>query len=235
MATTTQNGIARETWRREVSAAATQAREKYRAQEDTIDLAEQICLAGDLHWQEDGTATVASQHNPSTSYTVKGDKCTCQQAMFRPHEPCKHVFATWLYRKAYDATKAQVDAATTPAKAEASASALLPEAPASANCYIAINGRQVQLTLRDADETRLLQRVRTVLQQFPPPPKDRQAAPEAETPDHFCPIHRVQMRLYTKDDHSWYSHRNGESWCNGKAKANASQAAPHDAEDDIPF
>jgi hypothetical protein len=45
-------------------------------------------------WHDDGAATVTSQSNPTTSYTVKGEKCTCQQATFRPHEFCKHVFST---------------------------------------------------------------------------------------------------------------------------------------------
>ena len=100
MASTTANGIASDIWRREVCAAAAQAREKYRSQEDTIDLAEQMCLAGDLRWHEDGAATVTSQSDPSTSYTVKSDKCNCPRATIMPHEHCKHVFATWLYRKA---------------------------------------------------------------------------------------------------------------------------------------
>jgi hypothetical protein len=45
----------------------------------------------------------------------------------------------------------------------------LPEAPASVNCHITIEGRQVQLTLRDRDETRLLERLTTLLKQYPVP------------------------------------------------------------------
>lgn len=112
MATTTENGIVREAWRTAVCAAAAQAREKYRSQEDTIDLAEQLVLAGEVQWHEDRAATVTSQSDPTTSYTVKGEKCTCQQATFRPHEFCKHVFATLIYRKAYAQTKAHVEEVT---------------------------------------------------------------------------------------------------------------------------
>jgi hypothetical protein len=43
----------------------------------------------------------------------------------------------------------------------------LPEAPASANCHILLAGRQVQITLRDTDETRLLVRLEQFLQRFP--------------------------------------------------------------------
>jgi hypothetical protein len=45
----------------------------------------------------------------------------------------------------------------------------LPEAPASVNCHITLEGRQVQLTLRDTDETRLLERLAALLKQYPPP------------------------------------------------------------------
>ena len=45
----------------------------------------------------------------------------------------------------------------------------LPEAPASVNCHITIAGRQVQLTLRDSDEARLLERLQAVLALYPMP------------------------------------------------------------------
>jgi len=43
----------------------------------------------------------------------------------------------------------------------------LPEAPASANCYVRIGQHRVQITLRDADESRLLERLSKVLAQYP--------------------------------------------------------------------
>ena len=43
----------------------------------------------------------------------------------------------------------------------------LPEAPASVNVRLTIDGREVQLTLRDTDEERLLERLQAVLQQYP--------------------------------------------------------------------
>jgi hypothetical protein len=41
------------------------------------------------------------------------------------------------------------------------------EAPASVNCYVTLAGRQVQVTLRDSDEERLLKRLETLLERFP--------------------------------------------------------------------
>jgi hypothetical protein len=73
----------------------------------------------------------------------------------------------------------------------------LPEAPASVNVRLMIDGRGVQLTLRDTDESRLLQRVETLLQHYPTLP--------TKAPQHgrmkqgkkgwFCPR--------TLDDESW--------------------------------
>jgi hypothetical protein len=45
----------------------------------------------------------------------------------------------------------------------------LPEAPASVNVHLTIGGRDVQLTLRDTDEGRLLQRLQTILERYPVP------------------------------------------------------------------
>jgi hypothetical protein len=43
----------------------------------------------------------------------------------------------------------------------------LPEAPASVNVHLTVGGRQVQLTLRDSDESRLLARLDAILERFP--------------------------------------------------------------------
>jgi len=44
----------------------------------------------------------------------------------------------------------------------------LPEAPASANCYVHIGQHRVQITLRDADESRLLERLSKILSAYQP-------------------------------------------------------------------
>ena len=58
---------------------------------------------------------------------------------------------------------------TPPVETVAAAPLPLPEAPASVNCHITIAGRQVQVTLRDTDETRLLARLTALLAQYPLP------------------------------------------------------------------
>jgi hypothetical protein len=97
--------------------------------------------------------------------------------------------------------------------AQQSAKQSLPEAPASANCYVTLAGRQVQLTLRDQDEGRLLSRLEALLLRFPVT-DDSQAS---EPPEGWCPIHQVQMKRFTKGTQSWWSHKLADgAWCKGR-------------------
>ena len=106
---------------------------------------------------------------------------------------------------------------------EASTSALaLPEAPASVNCHIMMEGRQVQVTLRDTDESRLPARLAMLLRQYslaqPPtqPPAHGTAQP---VPDEslYCHTHNVALQKFTKDGRTWYSQKTADgSWCKGQ-------------------
>jgi hypothetical protein len=91
----------------------------------------------------------------------------------------------------------------------------LPEAPASVNCHLTIAGRQVQLTLRDHDEARLLVRLEAVLQRYPQPPAEA-SSPRTEQGKGWCGIHGVPMKQTTKDGRSWWSHRTEQGWCKGR-------------------
>jgi hypothetical protein len=92
------------------------------------------------------------------------------------------------------------------------APAPLPEAPASVNAHLELGGRQLQLTLRDTDEGRLLHRLETILQRFPLVVTDTAARSEG-----WCTRHGVQMKLnHGKDGRTWYSHRTKQGWCKGR-------------------
>src|SRR5499425_2441357 len=68
----------------------------------------------------------------------------------------------------------------------------LPEAKASANVYVTIAGRKVQLTLRDHDEDSLLSRMEKLFSRFPVEEEPESAStPPAED---WCAIHQVQMK-----------------------------------------
>ncbi len=80
----------------------------------------------------------------------------------------------------------------------------------SANCYITLEGRQVQVTLRDADETRLLMRLAAVLKQYPT------TQPDTAQSEGWCKKHGVAMKLNHKDGRTWWSHKTDQGWCKGK-------------------
>src|SRR5262249_48602753 len=96
----------------------------------------------------------------------------------------------------------------------------LPEAPASCNVYVLIDGHKVQITLRDRDEQRMLARLKGVLAQSPAPQpfqgagKDQAASPEPEK--RYCPLHGTEMQLNHKEGRSWWSHKTPDGWCKGK-------------------
>jgi hypothetical protein len=214
-----------------------------------IDSAVKIVLAGDVKLLIDGTAKVASQSNGTTTYFQVNGACTCKDFPKAPAQFCKHRLAFGIAKRATVLAKerlADQDAVSRnghlpededpglPDVPQESAAAdipttkeacmPLPEAPASCNVYITVDGHRLQITLRDQDEERLLTRMQKILDRFPamaaetPPP----AQPaEPVVPEGWCRRHDLQMPLQSSKDPSkpgtWYSHRlpTGE-WCRGK-------------------
>jgi hypothetical protein len=168
-------------------------------------------------------------------YHIVNGECSCKDYAKAPSNWCKHRIAAGLAKRASALTKQrleQLDAAsndtTTPAPEQATTEAPvatpvqetvatpvlpLPEAASSANCFVTLAGRQVQLTLRDHDEQRLLQRLETLLQQFPMVEEPKEPAQK----EGWCYKHNVQMKLNHGKRGSWWSHKlpNGQ-WCNQK-------------------
>jgi hypothetical protein len=71
-----------------------------------------------------------------------------------------------------------------------------------------LEGRQIQLTLRDHDEARLLERLATVLRQYPVAPGAPPAHAAATTPQ--CPTHHRAMKASAKAEGTWYCTRRDE-------------------------
>ena len=86
------------------------------------------------------------------------------------------------------------------------------EAPASVNFHTTLAGRQIQITLRDTDETKLLARLETLLQRFPVVEEPRESAQK----EGWCSKHNVQMKLNHGEKGSWWSHKTVDGWCNNK-------------------
>jgi hypothetical protein len=172
-----------------------------------IEKAIAIVLAGDVELMADGRAVVGSQSDATLHYVVDGE-CECPDSD-RPELDgwCKHAIAVALQKRAVPLARQKLDAHF---DAQQVAQPSLPEAPASANCYVTLGGRQVQLTLRDQDEGRLLQRLEALLMRFPANEKPQ------ELPEGWCAIHQVQMQPQKNARGSWWSHKTGEGWCKGR-------------------
>ena len=204
---------ARRAWREAVAEIAAKAHDKLPECNGRVDSAVKIVLAGDVELLVDGTARVASQSNGQTVYHVVNGQCDCKDFAKAPHNFCKHRLSAAIARRAQELVKAKLDAATPaskPGPAPDIPVAPLPEAPASVNVHLELAGRQVQLTLRDLDEMRLLARLDAILQRFP-----LVVTPTDDTPR--CPKHGVVMKLnHGKDGSTWYSHKTADGWCKGK-------------------
>jgi hypothetical protein len=227
---------ARQLWREAVAQAAEKARAALPEANGRIDCAVALVLQGDVELLADGSAKVGSQRHPETLYHVN-DACQCQDFARAPHGgQCKHRIARGLAIRAQQRLEEQMDhldsQAAQPAAAPAAAS--LPEAPASANAFVMLDGHRVQITVRGHSLAGVLHEIRTVLAQFPaeavaqqpptPPAQPAAAAPAAQAqepePMPRCPLHPGElMRLNTKNGQQWHSHRLADgTWCKGRPK-----------------
>ena len=216
---------------------------------------------GRVFQTSDGTWQVDSSSTQGLTYSVNGT-CNCDDHHFNKPRWCKHQLAMLLSQRVLTLMHQPSTAPVVPEmiepwadndlepppppvepapaqkpgqRAQVSGHPALPEAPASANCHLTIAGRQVQLTLRDTDEVRLLERLQAVLQQYPAPepakassqgpgqtqplsPQQHNAAAMHRPVTGFCAVHNVQMHLNTgKDGRTWYSHRLPEGgFCKGR-------------------
>jgi hypothetical protein len=178
-----------------------------------VDKAVAIVLSGDVELMSDGRAVVGSQSDAGLHYVYDGE-CECPDSD-RPEIDgwCKHAIAVAIAKRAHPLARKRLQEVVEPEPSiHAPQSVSLPEAPASANVFLTIQGRKVQLTLRDHDENSLLARMESLLTRFP------DETPEPDTkPEGWCPIHQVQMKRYSNQKGAWWSHRleNGK-WCRGK-------------------
>ena len=197
---------ARLAFRAAVAEIAAKAKETLPECNGRVDKAVAIVLNGDVELLEGGKAKVASQSNGTTQYFVVNGTCECRDFPKAPSGWCKHRIAAGLAKRVTARVRAPLDAPATGQAAPASEPTAvqaspatpatpLPEAPASVNVHVELAGRQVQLTLRDSDEGRLLARLEAVLERFPVAAKPVDTTPQ-------CPTHGP-MKPSTKGK-GWY-------------------------------
>ena len=133
-------------------------------------------------------------------YPVNGH-CTCMDATKAPQGLCKHRLAAMIYKRASELLPTSTCGVATPA------AAALPEAPASVNVRLCIDGHECQFTMRDADEARLVERLQALLTRFPQQakaPKGEASVPaqtSGETPT--CAVHGP-MKQSNKAPGTWF-------------------------------
>jgi hypothetical protein len=205
--------IARTQYRELVAEIAAKAKARLPEQVNgRIEAAARLVVNGDVEQLGDGTIKVGGS-DPTRWYHLVGATCTCTDFVQgkAPDGWCKHRIAAGI-AKGVGELLPQDPAPAPPAGP-------LPEAPASVNCHLMIEGRQVQLTLCDTDEGRLLARLQAVLQQYPMPqaqPSAPQDSSQGQGQDGFCLVHGVTMKQTTKDGRSWWPHRTADGWCKGR-------------------
>src|SRR5215468_8599430 len=229
-----QADLARKAFREAVEAVANKARTALPESNGRIDKAVHLILNSDISIDANGEGTVASQSNGTGAYNVgKGLSCPCKDQPKSPRGLCKHLLCYHIFTRATALAKQrleQVDAAsnstttTAPEQVDQApvatpvqepiatpATPALPEAPASVNFHTTIAGRQIQITLRDTDETRLLARLETLLQRFPVVEEPKEHVQQ----EGWCADHNAKMKLNHGKRGTWWSHKlpNGQ-WCN---------------------
>jgi hypothetical protein len=175
-----------------------------------IESAVRLVLLGEVQPQADGSIQVGSCTDPTKVYHLEGTACDCADFPRAPGGWCKHRVAAGIQKRVREQLPESVETQNNCVMSTIESPQPLPEAPASVNVHLMIAGRQVQLTLRDTDEGRLLARLEAVLARFPVPEQ-----PVADTRQ--CPLHHVPMRQTTKNGHTWYSHKAADGqWCKGR-------------------
>jgi hypothetical protein len=198
------SSTARQRFREMVAQVAEKAKAKLPEQVNgRIESAARLVVNGDVEPLDDGSIKVGGS-DPTRWYHLVGPTCTCTDFAQgkAPDGWCKHRIAAGIAKRVQELLP-QPEVVTTGDN--------LPEAPASVNVHLTIDGRQVQLTLRDHDEGRLLERLAAVLQQYPQPQPAPQAASQGQ--EGYCGVHQVQMKLHANAKGTWYSHYyEGSHW-----------------------
>jgi hypothetical protein len=177
---------------------------------------------GSVFQDDSGHWTVASTSTPDKRYSINGS-CSCEDAFYRaPEGRCKHKLAQYLARKVLALmTVAQTGSPEPTPEVFVAGNNTQPlfEAPSSANCHLMIAGHQVQLTLSDHDEGRLLERLQAVLAQYPVPQASQAPAPTQGQGKEWCHLHIVKMKWNEglQGRKGWHSHRLADGqWCQGR-------------------
>ena len=168
---------------------------------------------------------VGSSRDPLQSYLLVGTACECQD-FTRGNAPdgwCQHRIAAGIAKRVRELLPPEqggigvTDTAPAPQGVGTTDTPALPEAPASCNVYLTISGHKVQVTLRDGDEQRMLARLQTLLDKYPPPAPQAPSQPQGQGKE-WCSKHQTTMHWNEGKEgrKGWHSHRTDDGWCKGR-------------------
>ena len=199
----------RQAFREMLATLAAKTLTKIPALNGRVEKAVKLALAGDVELHDDGTAIVYSSSDPTRLYEIRQGTCTCRDYEQAPEHLCQHRLSAGLVRRTHELLP--------PAPEPVLSTTPLPEAPCSVNVRLVIDGRDCQITLRDSDEGRLLQRLQAVLAQYPVAQSAIQAPSQGQGEGKgWCAVHNVAMKLQQKGERTWYSHRTDDGFCKGR-------------------
>src|SRR5262245_59320154 len=149
------NSPVRTAFREAVEVIADKARAKLPELNTRVDKAVLLVLNGDVSVNANGEGTVASQSNGHEVYAVgKGEFCGCKDHPKAVKGLCKHILSYHIFTRgralareklvALDAEASKTEPLPTLQPAPAVSSGTHSEAPASVNCHIMLEGRQIQ-------------------------------------------------------------------------------------------
>ena len=187
---------------------------------------------------DDGKHAQVLSSDGACWYPVNGH-CTCMDAPKAPQGLCKHRLAFGLYRRASELLvqsgsrewgigsrgESEPHCPLPTAHSLLPTPTPLPEAPASANTHLLIEGHTVQVTLRDIDEERLLVRLAALLARYPAAAcggkaKTHEASAPAQTTQSETPtcVYHGAMKESTKIKGTWFcpSKMGDGSYCKEK-------------------
>jgi len=169
----------RQTYREVLAGLAAKTLTKIPALNGRTEKACKLVLQGDVELHADGTALVNSLTDPTRAYQVTGTpgRCQCQDYEHAPEHLCAHRLAVGFVRKVQELLPPAPESGH---EVHTESTTALPEAPASVNVRVLVGGFETQLTLRDRDESRLLERLAALLRRQDirpvPKPQPRQKA-----------------------------------------------------------
>jgi len=222
----------RQQYREVLASLATKTLTKIPTLNGRTEKACRLVLQGDVTLLDPTTAEVGSLTDPGKHYRLERGVCECRDYAQAPEHLCAHRLAVGFARKVQELLPPAVESALEVHPVSTPPPAPLPEARSSANVRLTVAGHEVQVTLRDHDETALMVRLEELMQRYghahngqpqAPAQADHDSLGKRETPAPEagglpqCPHGHGFLRKSTKREGYYCPHKwDDGSYCKGR-------------------